>query len=287
MKVLVTGARGMVGMAVAACCRAQGDEVFPLDHDGLDITDDDRVRELLESQRPQTIINCAAWTDVDGCELNRERAFEVNARGPQVLAENCRRIEASLVTVSTDYVFDGDKAGFYDQRDDPNPKSVYGAAKLEGERRAQSACARTVVVRSGFIFGTGGRNFLSTVIDRARRGESLQAIGDSFGTPTYAPDLARRLRELAELDLPGTYHVVNSGDGVSYQEFAVAALRAAGVDSGPVGSISMGALARPAPRPVNSRLRCLLSPALGLAPLPPWQDAIRAFAMESERDSLV
>ena len=270
----------MVGMSVAKYCLALGDEVLPLDHHGLDITDDDRVRGFLERERPQTVINCAAWTDVDGCELDRERAYEVNARGPQVLAENCRRIAASLVTISTDYVFDGDKEGFYDQRDDPNPRSVYGAAKLEGERRAQAACARTVVVRSGFIFGIGGRNFLSTVIDRGRRGESLQAIADSFGTPTYASDLAQRLRELAELDLPGTYHVVNNGPGLSYQEFATAALRAAGLDSATVGSISMTTLTRPAPRPVNSRLCCLLSPALGLAPLPPWQDAVRAFALE-------
>lgn len=287
MKVLVAGAGGMVGMSVANYCLALGDQVFPLAHQSLDITNDDCVREFLRRERPETVINCAAWTDVDGCELDRQRAYEVNARGPQVLAENCRRIGASFITISTDYVFDGDKDGFYDQRDDPNPRSVYGAAKLEGERRAQSGCARTVVVRTGFIFGIGGRNFLSTVIERGRRGEPLQAIADSFGTPTYAPDLARRLRELAELDLPGTYHVVNSGPGLSYQEFANAALKAARLDSATVGSISMSALARPAPRPVNSRLRCLLSPALGLAPLPPWQDAVRAFALELERDTPV
>jgi len=270
----------MVGRAVAKYCLALGDEVLPFGHQQLDIRNDDRVREFLERERPQAVINCAAWTDVDGCELDGERAYEVNARGPQVLAENCRRIGASLVTISTDYVFDGNKTGFYDQRDDPNPKSVYGAAKLEGERRAQAACARTMIVRTGFVFGAGGRNFLSTVIAHGRRGEPLKAIADSYGTPTYAPDLARRLRELATLDLPGVYHAVNHGEGVSYQQFAEAALAASGCHSTTVTPISMADLSRPAPRPVNSSLRCLLSPALGLGPLPPWQDALQRFAGE-------
>jgi dTDP-4-dehydrorhamnose reductase len=270
----------MVGRAVRDHCKELGDEVFAFAHHNLNITADAAVRDVVQSNRPEVVINCAAWTDVDGCELDRNRAFEVNARGPEVLAENCRRAGASLITISTDYVFDGQKEGFYDQRDDPNPISVYGAAKLDGERRAQAACARTMIVRTGFIFGAGGRNFLSTVIAHGRRGEPLKAIADSYGTPTYASDLARRLRELARLDLPGVYHVVNDGEGVSYQQFAEAALAAADCDSTTVTPISMADLSRPAPRPVNSRLRCLLSPALGLGPLPPWQDALQRFARE-------
>jgi dTDP-4-dehydrorhamnose reductase len=269
----------MVGRAVAEHCRELGDDLRAFDRGQLDLTDDAAVRNSLASERPDVVVNCAAWTDVDGCELDRDRAFAVNARGPEVLAENCRRIGASLVTISTDYVFEGNKQGFYDQRDDPNPISVYGTAKLAGERRAQAACARTIVVRTGFIFGVGGTNFLSTVIERARKGEPLGAISDSYGTPTYAPDLARRLRELAILDLPGTYHVVNQGEGVSYHEFATAALAAAKCRTD-VRPILTADLARPAPRPVNSRLRCLLSPALGLAPLPAWEEALQKFAGE-------
>lgn len=284
MKVLVAGARGMVGRTVTDHCLKLGDEVAAFDHQRLNIADDAGVKACLDRERPAVVINCAAWTDVDGCERDTQRAYEANARGPQVLAENCRRIGASLITISTDYVFDGRKDGFYNQRDDPNPISVYGAAKLDGERRAQAACARTMVVRTGFIFGVGGRNFLSTVIERGRRGELLSAIADSYGTPTYAPDLAARIRELAEMDLPGVYHIVNDGDGASYQEFAVAALVAAQCDSATVAPVSMADLARPAPRPVNSRLRCLLSPAIGLKPLPPWRDALRAFAAELRRD---
>jgi dTDP-4-dehydrorhamnose reductase len=133
-------------------------------------------------------------------------------------------------------------------------------------------------VRTGWVFGAGGRNFLSTVIERARRGERIKAIGDAYGTPTSAVHLAARLRQLAELDLPGIYHVTNSGDGTSYEKFTLEALAIAGCENDGVESVSMDALDRPAPRPRNSRLRCVLSPALGLAPLPDWQEALREFA---------
>lgn len=268
----------MVGRAVSDYCRSIGDLVLAYDHQGLDISDPDRVRTTLQHDRPEVVINCAAWTDVDGCELDRERALAVNATGPENLALVSREIDAGLLTISTDYVFAGDKDGFYTQRDQPGPESIYGLAKLEGERRAQLAHARTIVVRTGFIFGPGGSNFLSTIIERARRGEKLQAIRDAYGTPTYAPDLASRLRELAQLDLPGTFHVVNAGPGVSYEEFARAALDLSGHASTNLESVEMDNLNRPAPRPRNSRLKCLLSAAIGLTPLPFWQDALGSFA---------
>jgi dTDP-4-dehydrorhamnose reductase len=278
MRVLITGAGGMVGRAVVEHCTAQEDEVFAHDHHSLDIADGLAVAAAFERERPRVVINCAAWTDVDGCETNSERAFAVNASGPENLAANCRRVGAQLVTISTDYVFDGTKDGFYTQRDDPNPTSVYGAAKLDGERRAQAACARTVVVRSGWIFGTGGRNYLSRVIELAASGASLKAIGDAYGTPTDAVELAQRLRRLAQLDLPGVYHVVNAGEGASYEEFTREALRAAGCEGAIVESVRMDSLDRPAPRPRNSRLRCLLSEAIGLEPLSDWRVALRNFA---------
>src|ERR1044071_2671903 len=279
MKILVTGAGGMVGRAVMEHCTAQGDEVSAQDHTSLDIADEAAVSSLFERERPEVIINCAAWTDVDGCETNRVRAFEANARGPENLAVSARRIQAGLVTISTDYVFDGTKDGFYTQRDDPNPTSVYGASKLEGERRAQSACARTTVVRTGWIFGIGGRNFLSRVIELAARNEHLKAISDAWGTPTYAADLARRLRQLAELDLPGIYHVVNAGDGASFEEFAREAINAAGREPTMIEGVRMDSLQRPAPPPRNSRLRCMLSEAIGLEKLPDWRRALKEFAL--------
>lgn len=283
MKILVTGAGGMVGRAVARYCRAHGDETLAYDRQSLDITDEAAVKRIFEREQPEAVINCAAWTDVDGCELDPRRAYAVHARAVETLAAGSRRITASFVTISTDYVFDGEKDGFYTQRDDPNPQSIYAASKLEGERRAQAACARTMVVRTGFIFGIGGRNFLSTLIERARRGERLKAIGDAYGTPTYADDLAERLRYLAELDVPGLYHVVNSGEGASYEEFTREALRAAGCDSAIVECVSVDSLKRPAPRPRNSRLRCLVSEAIGLPLLPPWKDALRDFSVKIGR----
>ncbi len=270
----------MVGRALVAHAEAQGDEVRAHERRSLDITNADAVREAFESERPDAVVNCAAWTDVDGCELNPERALSINAEAVEILATHSRLVGASFVTISTDYVFDGSKEGFYTQRDDPEPQSVYGIAKLQGERRAQRASARTVVVRTGWIFGVGGKNFLATAVERARRGEHLKAIADAYGTPTYAPHLAARLRELAARDLPGTYHVVGGGEGASFLEFAREAVRVAGVEGVEVEGVRMDSLQRPAPRPRNSRLRCLLSEAIGLAPLPDWREALRDFAQE-------
>lgn len=267
----------MVGRAVSEHCQAQGDEVLAYDHGALDLTDADRVMRVIQGDRPNAVINCAAWTDVDACEANAERAQAVNALGPENLARASREVGAVLVTISTDYVFAGSRDGFYSQRDDPDPKSVYGLSKLEGERRAQRASARTIVVRSGFIFGCGGRNFLSTLVTRLDRGEKVNAIRDAWGTPTYSSHLAARLRDLAVLDLPGVYHVVNEGDGVSYEEFARSVARTLGKDESSIEGVSADSLKRPAPRPRNSRLKCLISPAIGIPPLPDWQAALVEF----------
>jgi dTDP-4-dehydrorhamnose reductase len=278
LKVIVTGAGGLVGRALVSHCSSQGERVIALDHRGLDIADESKVDAAFDGERPDAVINCGAWTDVDGCELDPERAQKINAQGPELLARACRRAGALLITISTDYVFDGEKDGFYTQRDQPNPQSVYAVSKLDGERRAQIAWARTIIVRSGYIFGSGGKNFLSSIFERARRGERLLAINDVFGTPTYAPDLARQLHRLAQLDLPGTYHVVNAGEGCTMEGFARNAFAIANLDPGFLEGVSLYALKRPAPRPRNSRLRCLLSEAIGLNPLPSWKDALRDFA---------
>ena len=206
---------------------------------------------------------------------------QANSDGPANLARASRAVDAFFVTISTDYVFDGSKPeGFYTQRDNPNPINVYGQFKLDGERRVQAEHARSIVVRSGYIFGLGGTNFLSTVVARVRAGEELKAIGDCYGTPTYGRDLAARLRELAVKDLPGVYHVVNSGDGASFETFAREALAIANHPFDSIEVVSMDSLRRPAPRPRNTKLKCLLSPAVGLRRLRPWQEAVAEFVAE-------
>ena len=277
----------MVGRALVEHCVASGDEVLSYDHNGLDIADIEAVESVIVGKQPEAVINCAAWTDVDGCEGDAEKARQVNALGPENLARASRKAGAVLVTISTDYVFDGRKEGFYTQRDQPVPISVYGNYKLEGERKAQAEHARTIVVRTGYIFGPGGKNFLSNVVSVAERGEKLKAISDYWGTPTYGRDLAHRLRELAQLDLPGVYHVVNSGDGASFETFSVEALRLAGLSTDRLEVINGDSLGRPAPRPRNSRLKCLLSEAIGLAPLPPWQESLAHFVTERLGDAVM
>lgn len=278
MRVVVTGARGLVGRAVSEHCAAVGDEVFSYGHRDLDITDREAVRRVILSNRPDVVINCAAWTNVDGCESDEKRAFAANAAGPENLAAASKEAECIFITISTDYVFDGAKSGFYTQLDEPNPESVYAASKLEGERLSALAYDRSIIVRTGYVFGPGGINFLSTVVERIKKGERLKAISDTYGTPTYAKDLAVRLRELAEKNVAGTYHVVNSGPGVSFEEFTRKAVALIGNREVVVESISSAALNRPAKRPRNSRMRCLLTEKIGLPPLRDWESALEEFS---------
>ena len=285
MRVLITGAQGLVGSALVEHCKFMGDEVLAHPRQTLDIVDTELVTKTITDARPDIVINCAAWTDVDGCESDTERAFQVNAQGPENLARACQGIDAAFVTISTDYVFDGKKQGFYTQLDTPNPLSVYGKSKLEGEQRARGANSRTIVVRTGFVFGDGGRNFLSTVVTRARRGEVLRAIVDARGTPTFAPDLAARLRELAIRRDADIFHVVNSGTGASYEEFVRLALEIAGLEQTEVTPVTVESLNRPAPRPANSCLRCLASESLGLTPLPDWKEGLARFVAHESRAS--
>jgi dTDP-4-dehydrorhamnose reductase len=281
LRVLVTGASGMVGRAVVEHCREAGDEVLGRDHTGLNIADWPSVVREFQETLPAVAINCAAWTDVDGCERDPERSHAANATGPQNLAAAAAKSNSVFVTISTDYVFAGDKEGFYTQDDEPKPISVYGKSKLQGEEEACAAYSGTIVVRTGFIFGPGGRNFLSKIGGPLREGKQVGAISDAWGTPTYAIHLARRLRELAQLNRPGIYHVVNDGAGASYEEFARFVSQEVGADTSLVSGVLSATLNRPAPRPRNSRLKCLVSPVVGLAPLPDWRVAVREYLSSS------
>lgn len=277
MKILITGAHGMVARAAIKHCESIGDEVISFTRQALDIADRVSVFEVIEGVKPDAVLNCAAFTDVDGSETNVEKCYAANATGVENLALASKEIGCVFVTISTDYVFDGEKAEFYTQRDTPNPQGVYAKSKLEGEILARNAYARSIVVRSGWIFGEYGANFLSVMPRLLAEGKKIKAINDSFGTPTLAVDLARRLRELAELDLPAIYHVTNSGEGTTFEGFAQEVCRLKGFDTNLIESVSMNDLKRPAPRPVNSRLACLFSQKFGLSPLQSWEKALAEF----------
>jgi dTDP-4-dehydrorhamnose reductase len=277
MKVLITGANGMVAQAMAKHCRSKGDEVLALVRRDLDITDSKQVSGVLGLEKPDAVINCAAFTDVDGSEARPEESFRANATGVENLALGCKEVDAGFLTISTDFVFDGSKESFYTQRDTPNPISVYGKSKLQGEERARNSYARSIVVRSGWIYGENGTNFLSVLHKLLADGKSIKAIHDSFGTPTFANDLASRIRELVLLDLPNTYHVTNSGEGTSYAGFAEKVCDIKDYDKNLLEKSTAEDLKRPAPRPKSSKLKCLFSEKLGLPNLPNWESALSEF----------
>ena len=277
MKVLITGGNGMVAKVTAEYCCTAGDEVSALTRSEMDIADMRSVREAVADIRPEAIINCAAYTNVDGAEAEPQAAYLANVLGVENLALAACEVDSRLVTISTDYVFDGAKSGFYTQRDTPKPQGVYAVTKRQGEVAAMQANGRSIVVRTGWIYGEGGTNFLSVMHKLMAEGESVKAIKDSYGTPTFAGDLAKRLRELAELDMPAVFHVTNSGPGTSYLGFAEKVCEIGGFDASLIEPVSKDDLKRPAPRPASSKIACLFSEKLGLDPMPDWEDGLKRF----------
>lgn len=282
MKILITGANGMVARATAEYCRSIGDEVVALTRAELNIASLPKVDAELSNIRPDAVINCAAYTNVDGAEEEKQASYDANATGVENLASVCKKLDSVFVTISTDYVFDGEKSDFYTQRDTPNPHGVYAKTKYYGEILARNQYARSIIVRSGWIYGNGGTNFLSVMHKLLAEGKSIKAISDSYGTPTYAGDLAHRLRELAELDMPCIFHVTNSGEGTSYAGFAEKVCEIDGFDKGLLEMVSKDDLKRPAPRPVSSKLACLFSEKFGLEPMPHWENALEKFLLEEK-----
>ncbi len=268
----------MVAKAAIDYCKSIGDEVLPLTRQELDISDRAAVFDLFEREKPEAVLNCAAYTDVDGAETNQEICYKANAFGVENLALASKKVDSAFVTISTDYVFDGEKQDFYTQRDTPNPlDSVYSKSKLEGEHLARNAYARSIIVRSGWIYGNGGTNFLSVMHKLLAEEKKIKAIADSYGTPTFANDLAKRLRELATLDLPCIFHVTNSGEGTSYEGFARKVCEIKGFDTNLLERVSSDTLKRPAPRPQSSKLKCLFSEKFGLKPLEIWENSLAEF----------
>jgi dTDP-4-dehydrorhamnose reductase len=266
MKVLVTGAGGQLGQDVATHCQAAGDEVVAADHARLDVGDRDAVYQAITSLVPDVVIHAGAWTAVDACEGDPDRAFRVNALGTRWVADACQRVGAYLCYVSTDYVFDGTKLEPYVEWDRPNPQSVYGLSKWGGEQEVAATHAPgATVVRTSWVCGEHGHNMVKTVLSLADRPE-LAFVDDQRGCPSFTADLAVAIRRLAAQRLPGRYHVTNQG-AVSWFEFVRAILDSAGHDPAKVRPIKTHELdpPRPAPRPANSVLD---NAALRLADLP-------------------
>ena len=291
MRVLVTGARGQLGHdlvdvlsgrrpagAPAGAGRKEvrrtgsSDEVFGLDHRRLDVSDRHRVLAAFDALDPDVVVHCAAWTAVDACESDPDRAFAVNAMGTRHVADAARRHGAHVVYVSTDYVFDGRSDRPYAEWDVPNPLSVYGRSKLGGERELD---ASSTVVRTSWVCGYHGSNMVKTVLRLADQPGPLRFVDDQIGSPSFTADLAEALALLARDRLPGVFHLTNHGV-TSWYGFALAVLGAAGHDAGRVEPVATTDLdpPRPAPRPANSVLDNVAWRSLGMAPLPGWEEGL-------------
>lgn len=277
MKVLITGAKGMLGQDMVAEFQRRDYEVHAADHKALDITDIHAVRAAIEALRPDIVVNCAAYTNVDKAESEPEVAMKVNGLGPRNLSLACEAMGAVLLHISTDYVFDGEKDGPYEIWDTPNPINAYGKSKLWGENYVRSLMHRYLIVRTSWLFGKGGRNFVTTVLDLAKRGEPIRVVNDQRGCPTYTVDLARACADLVESGCFGIYHVTNQG-ATTWYEFAKEILAQTDEVSELI-PIRMEDLARPAKRPRNSELDdSPLKETLGCL-MPKWRESLGEFMM--------
>jgi dTDP-4-dehydrorhamnose reductase len=277
MKIVIAGAGGLVGGACARelCARH---EVLALTRRELDITAAEDCARLLRAERPQLVINCTVL-GVDECERDPAWAQAVNADGPCALARLTNEVNADFLHFSTNYVFDGRAApaAGYTVADEPRPISVYGRTKLAGERAVRAVAPRSFIVRTSWVFGADKENFFSMMPRRLRAGERVRAARDVTANTTYVVDLVARVAEILARRHYATYHVVNEGI-CSYADFARAAARCVGLSDAEAARlievVDEAALARRAPRPCHTPLRCLVSAQLGRAPLRDWRAAL-------------
>jgi dTDP-4-dehydrorhamnose reductase len=256
--VLVTGAGGQLGHDVVAAFRESPGSprnVVGADHAVLDVADRDAVLQAVDSVRPEVIVHAGAWTAVDACEGDPDRAYRVNALGTRHVAEAARLVGSHLVYISTDYVFDGSSPHAYREWDQPNPLSVYGKSKLAGEREVTALRPGATIVRTSWVCGLHGANMVKTILRLAGEHDELAFVDDQRGCPTFTDDLADMVVRLSVARLPGIFHVTNQG-ATTWYRFARDTLAAAGLDPARVRPISTKELRppRPAPRPANSVL---------------------------------
>jgi len=263
-KTILIGAYGMLGHALQ--------EVFPhaqcIGHHNVDITDENAIMTLMKRERPAIVINAAAYTDVDGCEDNREYAFSVNGIGPGNIAKACREIDAMLVHFSTDYIFDGTKTE-YREEEHPNPINIYGESKLLGEVSITENLENYRIIRTSWMYGNHGKNFVDTILVLSQQMPVVPVVNDQVGKPTYSVDLANKIPEIIVSD-PGIYHITNDGQ-CSWYEFASAFIPNA-------TPCSTQEFPRKAKRPAYSVLANTKTP-----PLRHWKEAVKEYILTKER----
>lgn len=283
MKVLVTGVKGQLGYDVVNELTKRGHEAIGVDIAEMDITDKSSVDTVISRVQPQAVIHCAAWTAVDAAEdeENIPKVRAVNATGTQYIADACKKIDAKMMYISTDYVFDGQgTTPWQPDCKDYKPLNVYGQTKLEGELAVANTLTKYFIVRIAWVFGVNGKNFIKTMLNVGKTHDTVRVVNDQIGTPTYTYDLARLLVDMIETDKYGYYHATNEGGYISWYDFTKEIYRQAGYTTKviPVSTQEYG-LSKAA-RPFNSRLDKSKLVENGFKPLPTWQDALARYLKE-------
>lgn len=271
MRVLVTGARGMLGAELCAML-APRHEVAAFDLAEADLTRPEAVAAIA-ARRPEAVVHCAAMANVDGCERDPDAAYAANGLGTRHVALACQRLDVPLLYVSTDFVFDGAKREPYYEWDAPNPLGHYGRSKLAGEQAVRELLSRFFIVRTSWLFGQHGKNFVSGILAKARADGTVRVVNDQTGSPTYARDLSAAMIRLIESPYYGAYHLTNAGS-CTWHAFAAEAVRIAGVRADVV-PITSAEYPTPTRRPAYSVLRNFCWERTFGATLRPWQDALR------------
>lgn len=279
MKLLITGAAGMLGRDVMLAADNAGHQVVGFGHTELDVGDDDAVSAKLQAERPNVVINCAAWTDVDGAEEHEDVATAVNGAGAGAVAAAAAATDASVVYVSSDYVFDGAKGAPYVETDQTAPLSAYGRSKLAGEEATAAANKRHFIVRSSWLYGIGGPNFVETMLRLADAHGEVLVVRDQVGSPTYTWHLAYGIVRLIEGVEYGIHHMAAAG-ACSWYEFAREIFEQAKIECR-VLSATTEMLGRPAPRPPYS---ALVSQREHAIELPPWQDGLAGYLAQRKAE---
>jgi len=283
MRLLITGAQGMMGRDLRALAESAGHEVWPTDverlrrdpEDRVDVTNFEALGRAFDDFRPETVLHLAAMTNVDQCEREPALAYEINSVGTENVALHCRARDLPLVYISTGSVFDGSKPTPYHEFDDPNPQSVYSRSKWQGELVVRQLVPEHYIVRAGWMFGGGpeDKKFVAKMIELARERDVLRAVDDKFGAPCYTRDISARCLELLSTGRFGTYHAANSGY-CSRFEMAQAIVEAAGVTSCRVEPCSSAEFPLPAPRPRMEAIDGLHARLIGLSEMRGWREAL-------------